>query len=114
MAIECDAASPATGRRGGSWSSWRGDRFGLVGPRWPAGKLTLGNGYVQFAVASGHQMAADDAGEYAAVYIVPQGPRGYSASRVYTDDRWPEPLGRIRRTARQELTLPALYQMVIL
>ena len=71
----------------------------------PAGKLTLDNGYVQFAVAPGHGMAADDAGEYAAVYIVPQGRRGYSASRVYADDRWPEPLVRIRRTAGQELTL---------
>ena len=38
----------------------------------PAGKLTLDNGYVQFAVVSGHGMAAEDAGEYAAVYIVPQ------------------------------------------
>jgi hypothetical protein len=37
----------------------------------PAGALKLDNGYVQFVVESNHALVADDAGDYAVIYVVP-------------------------------------------
>ena len=64
----------------------------------PAGALTLDNSCVQFMVESGHGLVADDAGDYAAIYVVPQAEKttlqALCTLTVTGQSQWAAPLVR--------------------